>query len=507
MSSVNELQDILIPFFDSAERKTLKDFPDDFIVESIVSLDQLMLDYGHEKLITWDKYIIMDVLNGLVEFADKDNDADSNTLLLTLYDVYRSFLKFAASNHKLGVNRDSLDDMLDIFEMNNGLQGGPIPFSLNQEEPIDDGLPQWLEYVHNDIMSYTHDWVSSYIASPAWKKREKGVTENLVSVSMEVLTEDAYAIYRKTPKTWTKTAISGVLSTRFVSNIDFSEEEYEHVAPALSGLLDFVADNGWLNAKRSENFKRYIIASAPEMIELSKDPANFSPSKLIGKKMVEQGIDLKDENEVQNFMDELNANGGVDSLLDDNEFDFDDDDDDDDEIETSEGIEEVLNNPEQLSRVAEVYDGDPEKMYLEAGHLDELGSVKWSRDTAMKVHNQGVQFALSIWLQRDKYKLIPGAYAADIIEVISDIVDTIYAQHLETPSQWTRSTWKEFGAWARANEPAQQIDLIEILFTMLGDNGTFTNKKSKDLISELRGNIISLDKVRKSKGKIRKKKK
>ncbi|AKP67470.1 hypothetical protein [Companilactobacillus ginsenosidimutans] len=505
MSRPNEFQTALSGFSKSEEFATLKGFPADFTNDTVNVFSQMMAEYGYKTLKSWNADVLSDILLALEETADKDDSDESNTILIFTYDVIRSFLQYAAANNYLGSTPQKLDEMLDDFEAESGLQGPPMPFDLDKSEPVemqdfDDGLPQWLEYVYNDIDAYTQKWADEYVKSPNWKERQKGVTKDLVATSISILTDYAYGIYRKTPKTWTKTAIDGVLTTRFVSNANFSDEEYRLIGPALTGLLDFVADKGWLNKKRAENYTRWIDDAAVEMVELSKDPSNFGTSKLVANKMLEQGIDMTDQDAVDKFIDEINENGGIDSLKDDN-FDPSEliDDEEDDDFD----VNELIGNPELLANVAEMYDGDKKQKFLSNPRKDEWNSRKWDKNTAIDVHNQGVQFGLLLLLQADTYNWTN----PDAVKVVADIVDVLYAQNIETPQQWSTATWKEFGTWVREEQPAGEMDLLNDLLTMLGNVGIFPAKKIKQLLSALNGNVVSLDKVRKSKGKIKHKKK
>jgi hypothetical protein len=53
---------------------------------------------------------------------------------------------------------------------------------------------------------------------------------------------------------------------------------------------------------------------APEMIELSQDPANWGPAKTIALAVHERGIDITDKSALDDFIAEVNDNGGIDLL-------------------------------------------------------------------------------------------------------------------------------------------------------------------------------------------------
>lgn len=53
---------------------------------------------------------------------------------------------------------------------------------------------------------------------------------------------------------------------------------------------------------------------APEMIELSQDPANWGPAKTIALAVHQRGIDITDKAALDDFIAEVNRNGGIDVL-------------------------------------------------------------------------------------------------------------------------------------------------------------------------------------------------
>jgi hypothetical protein len=55
---------------------------------------------------------------------------------------------------------------------------------------------------------------------------------------------------------------------------------------------------------------------APEMIELSQDPEEWGPAKIIALGIQQRGIDLTDQSALDDFIDEVNRNGGIDVLAD-----------------------------------------------------------------------------------------------------------------------------------------------------------------------------------------------
>ena len=55
---------------------------------------------------------------------------------------------------------------------------------------------------------------------------------------------------------------------------------------------------------------------APEMIELAKDQRNWGPAKTMALAIEQRGIDITDQAALDDFIDEVNRNGGIDVLAD-----------------------------------------------------------------------------------------------------------------------------------------------------------------------------------------------
>lgn len=476
-------------FIKSSEFLNLKNYADKEIKLIINNLFEFAHQNNEDDISKWDEEFIFSVLISVEEQAENDGDFESFMVFKSFYEVVKEFLKFSSAQGIISITVDDMNDLLTVFERHVGIQGDEVI-----DQHYDPSLPQWLEYVSNNISQYTQDWVDAYVESSDWNHRAKGVTENLLSLSMSALTDKAYDIYRKTPKTWTKKVIHGVLTGYFVSNVGFDTDDYRYIVPALTGLLTYVGKQGWVNEKRIDNFKRYLAASEDEMVELASDTNNFGPSKIIATKMMEQGIDFNDEAAVNEFIKQVNANGGVDSLRNDNKT-----------------LTDELNlNSNQIEEVAKAYDPDPERRYLSDPHIEMNGIRRWNKITAVKNHADGVEYGFKLWNKRQDYGLPESITAPDVVVTVSQITDVLYAQHLETLDLWTFRTWKEFGAWIKEGqssaEYARTSNLLTALFQMLSTENLLSQSMSKKLISVFEAKIIPFNQVKRVKGKLRKKK-
>jgi len=300
-------------FLVSSEFSDLSDYPKKDVKFILGSFEELAQQVGVNDISKWDGELVFNILMAVGEQAQKDGDFQSFMTFMMFYDIVTEFLKFASMQGIIPITVTEMIDLLDQVQSELGLKNNP-----NTDSYAEPALPQWREYTANDIAQYSQSWVESYITSPDWKYRSKGVTNDIVTTAMSALTDQAYNEYRKTPKSWTKKAIHGVLTGYFVSNIGFDAKDYQHIVPALTGLLTFVGKKGWINQTKVDNYQRFLAASEDEMIELASDSSNYSSSKTLVTKMMEQDIDLNDESAVNDFINQVNANGGIDSLREDN---------------------------------------------------------------------------------------------------------------------------------------------------------------------------------------------
>ena len=481
MSKRIDINKIIDTFSNSFEFTRLSDYREPFIKDTIGQFYMMMRDSGYGDIAEWNQKLIFDLLLALTDQAFSDEDSQSVDVLMHFVIIVRAFLDFLISDGKLPISETDLDKVFDEYAAELGRMNEP-----DQEQFYDDpNLPQWREYIAQDISNYTNEWADAYIESAAWNKRSQGVTESILKTALGAMTDYIYNVYRKTPKTWTKKAINGTLTTYFVSNVGFDEADYQYIVPALSGLLTYVSRQGWLNEQRADKFKKYLAASESKMIELSKDSQNFSDSKLITLKMLEEGIDLEDKAAVQKYIDMLNKQGGIDYLR-----------------ELAKNISEVK-DPEETDiqddkEIAEFSDPDPEQNYLKAPHVRKIDYQTWNRRVAIKNHTLGVQYGTKLLLERKRYDVPTQANSEDIILSVVQFVDVLYAQHLEKISEWSLNAWRELNNWLKQNQTEEQHDrtikLLVSLMNLLAHEEVLSADKANGIIAVLQDKVIPLDK-------------
>lgn len=493
-------------FQNSSEYKIINNYPQYLVQETVQYFDKMMAEIYPGSFRTWNEDKLLDVLYTMFDQAVDDADPDAEHIFWINFDIISELLRYLADTNKIRINKRNLEEVFVEFQEYTDAEdpGEEIRETVTGElrhVSTDSRLPEWKSYIAVNIERYTRDWVEAYAESSDWYSRPDGIDEAFISMILNSLAKWAYDDYRKTPKSWTKMAITRVMTGQFVTYLSMEPESYELIAPALSHFLTYIADQGWLHEKRASDYKRFITATAPDMIELSRDQANFSSSKLIALKMHEDGVDITDEKAIQAYITKVNQNGGIDSLYDDYEAD-------DSMLDLSpEELREITKHPEQLRRLAEIYDPDPDQNYLNSAHLPEFETRQWRKKAAIAVHAQGVQAGLRLWLKRQDYELPKNWNAVAVIQNVSDFVDMHYAQALLKPSEWPVPTFRDFGEWARAGQSGEHLTatnrLVSSLLAELTDAGILTREQGKQLAAAFLGKSISkLTKPKKVKGKV-----
>lgn len=455
-------------FVKSEEFKQLQEYPTESIKMAIDTFFEMSEVSVGGDISKFNETVIVGILMSLYD-QKKDSDNPDDLLGLNMfYAILREFFRYAAKANLLAINATKLEEYLEKFELVTGVEGNSF-FNLlnemvNEGEVIDDpSLPKWLDYVSKDINEYGRAWVDAYLASSAWKKRAKGVNADILFTSMGELINAAYDDYRKTPKTWTKKVIHDVLTGDFVEELDLESEEFQYVVPALSGLLTFVAEQGYLNEKKANNYKRYLAASESDMLGALEEWEAADDW--------ESEDDEFDDSRISKLISSLSNN--------------------------------IALNDKKLIEVAELCDPDRDTSYLSLSHKKSEGKKVWSRKTAKTVHILGIQFAIKLWLNRKQYKLPVDSKMGNFVVDIMQVVDTLYANDLETPQEWTKKTWKKFIGWMSTDlnhdEYIQIERLLKSLIVMLSDEKIISKKTSQNILECFRtNNVVSINWVNKN---------
>ncbi|MQS76202.1 hypothetical protein [Companilactobacillus halodurans] len=265
MADTRKLEDIIPEFLESSECKQLHDYSREMIVRGIKMISAVTDNSDFGDYTKWDEEFIVSLIMSMVDELD-EGDVKSFRMVTTIYDIIKAVLNYLAANKKISVSSKKLKQLLNVLEVKIGLNGKFPEAQMAKPDHNNPNLPRWSQHIADNIASYADKWVETYVQSPEWKKRPEGVTADFLDLIMSALTEFGYNIYRKTPKSWTRKAVTEIMQMEFVENLDLAEDDYKKIVPALSGLFDFVAQKGWLKEKKAESYKRFLIAGEPKML-------------------------------------------------------------------------------------------------------------------------------------------------------------------------------------------------------------------------------------------------
>lgn len=335
------------------------------------------------------------------------------------------------------------------------------------DDTFDRELPQWQQDVADDIQAYTKKWVTQFVQDKtAWKAVPDGVNQRDTEFYVTTLTKRIYDQYRKTPKTWTKKAITGVLTGYFVSNISMPPEDYIPIGPTLTAFVDFVGKKGFVRSIISERAHRAIAEAAPKMVKLAQNPKNYGPAKEVGTAMMAANVDPSDPEAVNAFMDRYNQITQTQQALKGQQYNY-----------------------------ASVY--HPDEQYKEMPHTETIGQRHWRLATATRFHHQLTEYAWDTWANVDE--LNKEYSQADVSQAIITLGDALYAQYLESPKTWQSEHFREVFADIIKRQAVPNLQALpaswEHLLHRLIDTAKIPKKLGEALIAEVRSGAKAVPKV------------
>lgn len=466
MAKQNKVSKYWAGFHRSAEYQACLVYPVSMVKRGLETIFESLPTTVNE----WDVPDFADFLGELSHLALTETDERANQIFEAMYTIITAFLRYIAKQQLITATPAALELFLADYEAQNAILFDGVDDDLNVDINEDPTLPEWQERTAVNIRNYTNDWLSEYTHSADWKKRPKGVNEAFLTVVLNELVQRGYNYYRKTPKSWNKRVLVNILQSTMITEYEFSADEYALIVPMMTNFLQFVSNQGWLNAKRAADYQHYLQAGEAGMIASAKDFAeNPNAISIINQKMTEAGIDPDEPDAIEKFMDELEATGGFAELYDQlygNETGEDElDEDFSAEDSSPDELEKIVNNPKTFANVAHVYDPDEGQNYLTFAH--QSTNDGWRKKDAIDVHLSGVQAGLRLWFHRQNKSLPVGWEAPEVVANVSEVVDVLYAQRLVTPSEWTTKIFSWFGQWLKNNRSQTDYQDIILLLTSL----------------------------------------
>ncbi|MCI1554342.1 MAG: hypothetical protein LKH74_10520 [Levilactobacillus sp.] len=503
----SEEKKLLSDFQASAAYRDFSAFPDELVMQTLVFyLSEI--SSSNKDFHEWTTHTVLLALKQFAADATQPDMPNADDFLYFSYAVIKSFLQYLVGTGTTKIQEQDLTESLDQFEKGHQLSAGQLenddPAPVPTRDVSDPDLPEWRAYRADSIQRYTAKWVAAYVRSPGWRRdRNADLTQDTLELAVEQLSEQAYDTYRKTPKSWTKKVLSSILCGYFVSNLDLTAAELGAVIPVIGHVMRFAAEQGWLNAKKAENYQRYLNAIAPKAVAQAQDPNNFGPAKQAIIQMRTEGVDTTDEAAIQAFMDQVNAQGGLNSayeggarLPDGRDL-------------TAAEFQALLDDDDRLLAVAVKFDPDPQADYLTRMHVTKVGDRHWHQADAQDAHKLSLLFGLRLWLLRDRYPLEGESWqlAFKVMDALTQLADMLYSQQLVMLDECPPVIWEDFAQWIRQAglEPQQLLALLTALIHMLVDDHYLPAEEGKRIIAVLhpanhqQGNVISMKAARKKK--------
>lgn len=411
--------------------------------------------------------------------ARRGGNTDDFRVLIQSYDMMHAWLMYLTESRRVSFAASALAKMLSRFEREQGLAGydGDSPERINavkyansstdQVEPVgsdpyieaeihglenrnidtDSSLPQWQWYPAAEIKRYIGEWLRGYFASPNWENKRGPLSQAELTEVVTLIADSGYDRFRKTPKTWNKRMLVAVFVGPVADELDWPITQLNQIGPAVSDLIGYVAEQGWLNEKKAANYQHYLGQAQTALTEWLEDEASVSAqdeelNKLV-MRIVDDGVDVNDDRAVQKYLADLVENDPSALLGLGNSAEA---------YGLPDDLEEMIADPNQLSVLAEMFDPTPN--FLSHDHQVSGPNGKWQKHTAEKLHQQVVEASIKLWAKRVAYNLPNDWEDVEVLSFTSSFVDVMYGQNVATPAQWTPQMLREFGEWLRQDDEA-----------------------------------------------------
>ncbi|MCH4172382.1 MAG: hypothetical protein LKF36_14280 [Lactobacillus sp.] len=275
--------------------------------------------------------------------------------------------------------------------------------ALVENEPSYDYQAEARQRAQTTFNAELKQWVTEFKAAPTWRASNKQHSVEFIQTFIITLANNIYATYHKTPRTWTKTAIQGVLKTDFVTTMPYQADEVPMLAQLLQDFLSFEGAAGYLRQDLVVRLKRAVTEIMPEVKQLYAQPGNFEADKRLVIDMMAAGVDLSDKAAISRFVADQRLS-------------------------------------QQAARAAAGFPGEykmlyhPKAKYQTLKHVASTKTGKYSKATATRVHNELVRLAWRLWSERPDW--YHDFEQPEIMDIIIDFGDLLYAQHLLTIKGW-----------------------------------------------------------------------
>lgn len=329
-----------------------------------------------------------DVLAGLKLLHEQDESADQFD---EQFPVVSSLLLFIASR---------ADNDLDMVPLRDALTAYQDELA---QAAAADGHPRWQASVAAELKQQSADWAKRFVNADEFKALS--IAPAKARLLVLVLVGQAYEEYQLTPDQWTATALEQLLTGYVVSEMAFEPADYEQLPDLLAAFLAFAQREDLLSAEVVAEVQTAATKVMAQVVAAGQDDANYSPAKTVLLKMKADGVDVNDQKLAKKYLSEY-----------------------DDAV--------------QVQRVLDGKAAYPGTVYLPKSavdtrhHVQQTADYKWYQAVATRTHDDALKAARELWVQPEQQTVRQAHDQAEVVDIIVNFYDVMYADYVETPKRW-----------------------------------------------------------------------
>ena len=169
-------------------------------------------------------------------------------------------------------------------------------------------MDDYSEKVAQDIDEQVGKWYDDFEKTSAFDALSKSAQDNAWFI-ISYFSETMYSYNVETPAQWTDLSLEETIGELFPRKVSADQELFSDVEPVLKAFFGYLEEAGHI--KNSKVLIKSLKNTAPEMIRQSGDPANWGMAKSFFMGAVKEGIDIDDEQAMNEFMNYVNRQTSV----------------------------------------------------------------------------------------------------------------------------------------------------------------------------------------------------
>lgn len=152
------------------------------------------------------------------------------------------------------------------------------------------------------VMQTVCNWGNQFIKTHYFEALTEEQKEDSVDVVLS-FAEHMYGNYRLSPEKWNESKLERCCLHLLPEIMVVDDSYFTSIAPVLSAFFEFLAERGFVS--QGHDLARKIREIDQEIVEKGLDPANWNIGKLIFMAGIDEGVDVTDEKEREEFLKEF----------------------------------------------------------------------------------------------------------------------------------------------------------------------------------------------------------